>query len=139
MLRVGFVAAMVLVSVPRSSLALYRAYFLDADNSVRQAVAYLNSQTPMNALIESYDSELYFFLRRRYHYPPDAVHVQLIRRTFLYDDAVVLAYEPLAADPDYLVVGPHSRRWRLYDETLASGAFRLVANYSRYQIYRRIR
>jgi hypothetical protein len=56
--------------------------------------------------------------------PLDQIHVELIRRTFLYDDATLIDYNPLTANPDYLVVGPHSKQWRLYDDVLKTGAFR---------------
>jgi hypothetical protein len=81
----------------------------------QHAAEFLNSQTPPGALIETYDSELVFLLNRPYHYLPDQIHVELIRRTFLYDDATLIDYNPLTANPDYLVVGPHSKQWRLYD------------------------
>ncbi|NOZ06781.1 MAG: hypothetical protein GXP41_10625, partial [Chloroflexi bacterium] len=86
---------------------------------------------------ETYDSELFFLLNRRYHYPPDQIHVDLIRRAPRQD--VPIDYDPLAADPDYLVVGPFSRGWHLYDPVLEAGAFRLIRNYGRYKIYERVR
>ena len=134
-----FVAVIVVTSIPRTAIALYEAYILDADTSVRQAAEFINSQTQSDALIETYDSELFFFLNRPYHYPPDQVHVQLIRRTFLYEDNTRIGYDPLAADPDYLVVGPHSKKWRLYDDVLKTGTFHLVRTYRRYRIYERVR
>lgn len=134
-----FVVAIILTSVPRTALALYKTYVLDADNSVQQAAAFLNSQIRPGTLIETYDSELFFLLNRPYHYPPDQIHVELIRRTFLYDDKTIVDYDPLAANPDYLVVGPHSKQWRLYDRILSTGAFRLIRSYTRYQIYERVR
>ena len=133
------VLVIIVTSVPRTAMALYRTYILDADTSVQQAADFLNSQTRSDALIETYDSELFFLLNRPYHYPPDQIHVELIRRTFLYDDNTVIHYDPLAANPDYLVVGPHSKQWRLYEPVLRSGAFRLLRSYARYQIYERIR
>ena len=48
-------------------------------------------------------------------------------------------YNPLAADPDYLVVGPFMRDWRLYDPVLATGAFRLLQRYGDYEVYERVR
>jgi hypothetical protein len=89
-------------------------------------------------LIETYESELFFLLKRRYHYPPDQVHVELIRRNSL-GERVSITYDPLAEHPDYLVVGPQSKFWDLYDPYLRTGAFRLVRDYSRYQIYERAR
>jgi 4-amino-4-deoxy-L-arabinose transferase-like glycosyltransferase len=133
------VAVIIVTSVPRTAGALYKAYVLEADTSVHQAAEFLNSQTRPDALIETYDSELFFLLNRPYHYPPDQIHVALIRRTFLYDDNAVIDYDPLAANPDYLVVGPHSRQWRLYDSVLKTGQFRLIRAYKRYNVYERIR
>ena len=138
---IGALLVLVLLatSIPRTAMALYKTYILDADTSVQQTAEFLNSQTPPRALIETYDSELFFLLKRDYHYPPDQVHVDLIRRTFLYDDGTIIRYDPLAANPDYLVVGPHSQQWRLYEPVLKGGAFRLLQSYARYQIYERIR
>ncbi len=133
------VLVIVVTSVPRTAMALYKTYILDADTSVQQAAHFLNSQTRAGALVETYDSELFFLLNRPYHYPPDQIHVDLIRRTFLYDDNTIIHYDPLAANPDYLVVGPHSKQWRLYEPVLSSGAFRLLRSYARYQIYERVR
>jgi len=90
-------------------------------------------------LIETYDSELLFLLNRPYHYPPDQIVVELIRRTFHYEDYTDIDYDPLAANPDYLIVGPHSKQWQLYDPVLRTGAFRLLQSYKRYQIYERVR
>jgi hypothetical protein len=139
MTSVIVVAVIIVTSVPRTAGALYKAYVLEADTSVQQAAEFLNSQTRPDALIETYDSELFFLLNRPYHYPPDQIHVALIRRTFLYDDNAVIDYDPLAANPDYLVVGPHSRQWRLYDSVLKTGQFRLIRAYKRYNVYERIR
>lgn len=120
-----------------TALELYR-FFVDADKSAQLVADFINNQTPSSALIETYDSELFFLLNRRYHYPPDQIHIELNRRTFLGQD-VPIDYDPLATNPDYLVVGPHSKLWRLYDHVLATGAFRLVRGYSRYDVYERVR
>jgi len=133
------VVIIIITSVPRTARAVYKTYVLDADSSVQQAAEFLNSQTRSGALIETYDSELFFLLNRPYHYPPDQVLVDVNRRTFLYEDDTHIDYDPLAPNPDYLVVGPHSKQWRLYDPVLRTGAFRLVRSYKRYQIYERVR
>jgi len=137
---VGALLAIVLIAliVPATSRMLYQAYVVEADASALQVAHFLNTQTAPEALIETYDSELFFLLNRRYHYPPDQIHVELNRRTFL-DQDVPIDYDPLAADPDYLVVGPHSKLWRLYNPVLATGAFRLLHSYSRYKVYERVR
>jgi hypothetical protein len=52
---------------------------------------------------------------------------------------VPIDYDPLAADPDYLVVGYYGRLWDLYDPAIESGAFRLLQEYGTYRIYERVR
>ena len=137
------VAALLSVILIATSLGqtvkiLYGAYIVEADDSYKEVIRFLNDDTPAGALIETYESELFFLLNRRYHYPPDQVHVDLIRRNSL-GERVKIDYDPLAADPDYLVVGPQSKFWDFYDPYLKTGEFRLLHDYSRYQIYQRVR
>ena len=103
-----------------------------------EVIDFLNTQTPSDSLIETYDPELFFLLKRRYHYPPDQIHIDLIRRAYLAQD-LSIDYDPLAADPDYLVVGPQSKVWRLYDPFLRTGEFRLLKTFRRYNVYERVR
>lgn len=117
---------------------LHTAYVIEPDSSIKDALHFLNTMTPHNALVETYESELFFLLDRRYHYPPDQVHVDLIRRNSL-GERVKIDYDPLAANPDYLVVGAQSKFWHFYDPYLESGAFRLLRTYSRYEIFERVR
>jgi hypothetical protein len=82
--------------------------------------------------------ELFVLLHRRYSHPPDDVHLQVIRHIYL-DRNVEVDYDPMAADPDYLVVGPIGRLTRLYEPILQTGSFRLILEGSRYQVYERVR
>ncbi|HYN89689.1 MAG TPA: hypothetical protein VER55_14240, partial [Ardenticatenaceae bacterium] len=136
----GAMLAILLIALAFTStlVSLHWAYFVNRDLSVVRAAEYLNSEIEPDALIETYNSELFLLLNRDYHYPPDQVHVELQRRA-LDGAGVVIPYDPLAADPDYLVVGPVSRSWRLYDPVIASGAFRLRHVEGQYDIYERVR
>lgn len=116
------------------ALLTWFAFWRGMDDSARRLAQSLNTSAPPGALVESYDSEIFFFLQQPYHYPPDRVHVALLGRYLLEGD-MALEYDPLAADPDYLVVGPTSRDWRLYDEVIAAGEFSLVQDAGRYQLY----
>ena len=121
-----------------SGLILGISYPALASSAAQQTADYLQRQAPAQALIESYESPLFFLLDRRWHFPPDQVHVQLNRRSLL-DAGTAIDYDPLAADPDYLVVGPSAGEWRLYDRALASGEFRLLIEFPPYAIYARVR
>jgi hypothetical protein len=129
---------LIAMSVGRTLTILYEAYFISPDSSVVDTVNFLNTKTPPNALIETYESELFVFLQRRYHYPPDQVHVELIRKNS-FGESVTIDYDPLAKNPDYLVVGPQSKFWDFYDPYLTSGAFLPLQKYSRYEIFERVR
>jgi 4-amino-4-deoxy-L-arabinose transferase-like glycosyltransferase len=130
-------AILLFTLVPLTLINLYYGY-TRPDRSASEVAEFLNSATPPDALIETYDMELFVLLNRRYHHPPDEIQLKLNRRTFLGQD-VAIDYDPMAADPDYLVVGPHSRMWHLYDPILKTGSFRLVLERSRYKVYERIR
>ena len=40
---------------------LYQSYVVDADASVLGVIDFLNTETPSDSLIETYDPELFFF------------------------------------------------------------------------------
>lgn len=111
--------------------------FTAPPDGASQVAEYLNTQTAPNALIETYESGIVFLLKRPYHYPPDEVSVKILYlRT---DTNTKLDYDPLPADPDYLVIGRLAREVKLYEPTLTTGQFRLVEKIGLYDIYQRIR
>jgi len=133
-------AALFLVvwSFGHAAAELNQGLFVKTNKPLFETVEYLNSSTPPTAVIETYESELFFFLKRRYHFPPDQTHVELIRREDLNEHASI-NYDPLLADPDYLVVGSWCRYYKCYDSILNKRNFRLVKIFDSYQIFERIR
>jgi hypothetical protein len=114
----------------------HQAFTTPADG-IEQVAEYLNTHTAEGALIESYESGVLFLLNRPYHYPPDEVSVKILYlRT---DPGLKLDYDPLPADPDYLVVGRFAREVQLYQTALASGQFHLLEEIGEYKIYQRQR
>jgi hypothetical protein len=126
---------------PLSTLKmLYHVYSVEGDTSVKQVAQFLNTQTRSDAVVETYDSEVQFLLSRRYHFPPDQVHLDLIRRAMVgHKQRIAIDYDPLAANPDYLVVGDFIKGLRLYDPVIRSNAFRLIQSFNKYDIYERVR
>ena len=108
------------------------------DTSALQVTDFLNTATAPGSLVETYESELFFLLQRPYHHPPDQIHVELNRRLFLHE-TISIDYDPLAADPDYLVIGRHGGTWRLYESVLATNAFRPIRSIGPYYVYQRVR
>jgi hypothetical protein len=133
-------AALFLVvwSFGHAAAELNQGFFVKTNRPLFETVEYLNSSTPATAVVETYESELFFFLKRRYHFPPDQTHVELIRREDL-NEKRTIDYDPLSAHPDYLVVGQWCRYYKCYDSVLNEGAFRLVKTFDTYQIFERVR
>jgi 4-amino-4-deoxy-L-arabinose transferase-like glycosyltransferase len=121
-----------------ATLLLYNGIWLTSDHSAEEVAGALNAQAPPGSLVETYDAELFFFLRQPYHFPPDQAHIEYLRRK-LFDPALSIAYDPLKDNPDFLIVGPISKDWRVYDQAIGSGNFQLVREYSRYKLYARVR
>lgn len=140
--RMGWGAAMlaaiafvVLASIT-SLRVLGDAYQQISNNSLEQAVDYFNEETPHDALIETFESELFFLLDRPYHYPPNEIQIRLNRRTFAGED-VSVDYDPLGADPQYLVIGPMAKLWKVYDPALQDGSLHLIRQIGPYDVYQR--
>ncbi len=138
LVRGVLVFGVIALAVQGNMRVLYGAYVRDAETSVLDAAAYLNTQTPDGSLIESYESELFPFLKRPYHFPPDTTQVPLTRRVFMGQD-IPVGYDALQADPDYLVVKPGSHLYEVYKGVVESGAFILIKQIGPYGIYERSR
>ncbi|NTV65709.1 MAG: hypothetical protein HGA65_19550, partial [Oscillochloris sp.] len=126
----------VVTALPLAALGLAR-YYPEHDRAAQRVAATLDAM-PAGTRIETYESELHFLLHQPYHYPPDQVHVELNRRSLLGEQTTVI-YDPLAADPDILVVGSFAAGNDLYAPVLASGAFRPLMQDGAYTIYARVR
>lgn len=114
-------------------------YSLDSgSDAAYQVQEYIHQQTPERAVIETYDSEMLFLLNRPIHFPPDHIQMELNRRN-IYNLNSQIPYDPLASDPDYLVVGPWGRTWKLYEPVITAGAFTEVFSAGGYQVYQRER
>ncbi len=139
--RDGFAALLALLlfigPLALTALAFQRYYVVD-DQSAQQVAAYFNAMPAGSVLIETYESEMHFLLDQPYHFPPDQTHVELNRRSLLHEQ-VEIDYDPLAADPDYLVVGEFARGNQLYAPAIDSGAFRLLLQAGDYLVYERVR
>jgi len=133
----GALVALILLSVLTPITLQQLARLRHSDSWAERTARRLNELAP-DALIESYDNELFFWLDRRYHFPPDQVSVALIRRVELGQN-IDVDYNPLNLNPDYLVVGRYGKESGVYDAVLASGAFRWLERSGPFDIYQRVR
>jgi len=117
--------------------AFIGGYLGRADHSVEEVARYLNTRTDPNSVIESYEMELFPLLDRPYHYPQVAAMEQLVRRNARGED-VLIDYDPLQANPAYLVTGPVNSLWGLYDKAIKDGEFDQISSFGSYRVYRRV-
>jgi hypothetical protein len=138
-LRSLLVVLMIAITVPFTLMALYFYYFVLPSSAATTVSEFVDQDLPGDAVIETYESELLFLSDHRwYHFPPDDVSVQMVSRN-TYESDLGIDYDPLGADPDYLIQGPFSKQWHLYDDVLASQAFQLLFEASDYRVYQRVR
>jgi len=130
-------AAVLLVSAGGYSFA--RLLSAAPDDSVVEVAHWLNTQTPAGARVETFESELMFLLERPYHYPSVQTHIQMIELHQRGDTTTAVAYDALAADPDYLVIGPFAATARLYEPFAERGNFRLTRQFGPYHVFERVR
>lgn len=137
----GALLAVVLIAmtVPLTGIVFFQHIMNYSGSSTQEVADYLNHRTPEDAVIETYESELHFLLDRNYHYPLDQLAVELIKRGYYPDEEVLIDYDPLIADPDFLVVGTFCNLWRCYEDVLATSEFKLSKDFGDYQIYERVR
>jgi hypothetical protein len=107
-----------------------------SDDSLLRLAEYLRTAVPPGAVIETYDAEVLLVADQPVHFPPDGIHIQFQRRMSLQDRRVAISYDPLAAAPDYLVVGHFSRMWQVYPDDWIAQHFRLEREFGEYTLYR---
>jgi len=119
-----------------STVVIQNYVYAMPSNDSEKIAKYLNQVTPSDSLIETYDSELLFLVGRQFHYPPDQVQVELNRRKFL-NQSVDIHYNPMLAHPDYVVIGPYSDMWKLYDSVvMQNDTWKLIFETANYKIYK---
>jgi len=137
--RAGGAALLVILliaaAVPLTALSLVKEYTTD-NRAAQRIAAWLNAQPP-GSRVETYESELHFLLNQPCTFPPDQLHVALGKRYLQVDPEAGVEYDPLANDPDYLVIGAFGHD--VYLPVLTTGQFRLVAQEGIYQLYARVR
>lgn len=133
-LAIGLAAASLPLTVAMMGLVMLN----QEPRAVESAAAYLNQSLPPGSVVETYESELLPFLDVPYHFPPDPVHVEIARRRML-DPDLVIDYDPLEVDPEYLVTGDYDHESGLYNPYIEGGLFHPIQSYPGYEIYVRNR
>jgi hypothetical protein len=125
----------IIITTLKTATRLYQS-FIRNNNALEIVANYLNENISDNELIETYESELLFLLDKPYHFPPDEVQHLVNRRLYL-DHDVVIDYDPLQLDPDYIVVGVVNSWWHLYDDLIKSDEYQLILSEGSYKVYKK--
>ena len=78
----SMVVVLLFALVPITAINIFFGY-ASPDRSSREVAEFLNTSTPPDALIETYDMEIFVLLDRRYSHPPDDVHLRVRRHNLL--------------------------------------------------------
>lgn len=108
-------------------------------NNPQAAAQKLQEIIPAGALVETYESEIMFLAPSvQFHFPPDQTSVKAIERGNL-DPGKSVNYDPLEANPDYVLVGIFGWMWGIYNNVTDPGIYKLQASFNGYQLYSRVR
>lgn len=92
-----------------------------SNEDLKEIVTYINDRTPPASVIETYESMAFYMLKRAYHFPPDQVAFDAIEKKYSSGNGARV-YDPLDANPDYILQGPWGRSvFKIYDELEKSG------------------
>jgi hypothetical protein len=133
-----FSLLVIIITVPLSIYTMVESIVIPQPPAALEVASFLDQHLSSQDIIESYESELFFLSDRKFHFPPDRISVELMVRAML-DPTAVVDYDPLVANPDYLIVGPFNRVLPLYDEIISSHEFRLIEEIPPYRIFARVR
>lgn len=134
-LLVGLSCMHVVVTAADLGKRLVCKYKHQANPDMIAMARYINTKTPPGSLIETYETMLFFMLDRPFHYPPDQINIDKIRES--YTGEAKVKYDPLEANPDYVLTGPWDDGvFKIYDELLASGKVSLVRQDGGFRLYR---
>lgn len=101
---------------------------------LNELAAYVNTRTPVDATVETYESELLFLLDRPVHVPPAQLNVDFIRKNWL-GDSSALGYSLGGVRADLLVVGAFGGG--LYDPLIREGVYTPRARFGAYTLHER--
>ncbi len=109
--------------------------------AVEQTAQFINTQIPPDALIETTEMELFGVSRHwDFHYPSYEYILDATKQIYFYRRNPSIPYNPVAADPDYLITGPLSDWTGLYwNSGIMEAEFEKITEFPPYTVFQRIR
>jgi hypothetical protein len=129
-------AATVVIVSPFADEA--RSIFGSPDRSPQEVAAYLDTNVPTSAVVETWEPELGFLTNHAYHYPPSGWLDRAVRAQWGLPAPVgAVRYDPIAdVHPTYLVVGKFGKYTGIYNALLEQLGTPAVASFGAYDVYR---
>jgi len=109
------------------------ALFARSDRTAYQMAAYIEAHVADDALIEAWEPEIAFLTDARYHFPSSRMLDAVSRARALGMDPP--PYDPLAADPDYILVGEFGWWTGLYSSDFLQACCRPVKTIGTYVLF----
>lgn len=125
-------------TIPVTMMTVAQEYLTKSDQSALQVASFFNLYTDEQTRIETYNSELHFLLNRRYHYPPDQIHIELIKRILSGRFDSKIPYDAIEFNPDYIIVGGLPQDWGVYNDLILNNSFYLFKTIGIYSIYKHL-
>jgi hypothetical protein len=126
-------AVLVLVMVGVPLIVRVVGVLTAGDHTARQMAAYLRAYIPQGAMIETWEPEVAFLTEHRYHFPSSDILDAYSRTQAIKEEAP--AYDPLIANPDYILIGEFGWWTELYSQKFLKVCCKPVKTVGTYALF----
>jgi len=105
------------------------------DHTAQEMAAYLSGHVLSDAMIETWEPEMAFLTEHRYHLPPSRVLDAYSRAKAIGAGEEMPAYNPLTADPDYILIGEFGWWTELYSQEFLAKCCQMVKTVGTYALF----
>jgi 4-amino-4-deoxy-L-arabinose transferase-like glycosyltransferase len=128
--QIGLVVVAVMGHLPQALAA-------DERNAAEQVASYIDNTIAPSAVIETWEWQVGALSQHILFNYPAQRHLHTVMRQQSLDQPFQVDYDTLAANPDYLLVGPFSDLTGIYSHDVLSGRFVLELAVGPYRVYSR--
>ena len=109
-------------------------------HSAEQMAAYLETNVPQDAIIETWDPEMGFFSDHNFHYPPNALLAVAVEQIYAGGEPVSEHYTFVQDEkPDYILAGEFTKWVDVYPVDKLFGQYELVHSIGNYDLFQRVK
>ena len=130
------IAGIVVVLLLSGLIPMTRQIARSPDSGLQELGQYLNTQVPIDEVIESWEWEVDVLTDHAYHHPSYDVLNVFTERLYYGVPVPPGTYDPLSYDPAYLIVGTFAKWTGVYDRDLLAQNCTPVESFGEYDLYR---